>query len=188
MSHCCCRHTLPLDQCPINSFWDCYVPTRRTVSFCLLSSKYFLPKLVAILNTDGCLCLFYRPYLWGPAAAAHYSIQRGIATRIAKLPEAAEVLTLLNSKKLLHTAYNFPIELKLNGTEICQESEDYDPRFILLSLVHVLSSEYEVQCGKFSQSGAVSILFAALSSPCSEVFHKEQSYYSFCIYEVCIDR
>jgi hypothetical protein len=88
------------------------------------------------------------------------------------LPEAAEVLSLLNSKKLLHTAYNFPIELKLNGTEITQESEDYDPRFILLSLAHVLSTEYEVQCGKFSQSGAISILFATLSSPCSEVFRK----------------
>lgn len=110
-----------------------------------------------------------RPYLWGPAAAAHYSIQRGVATRIAKLPEAAEVLSLLNSKKLLHTAYNFPIELRLNGMEITRESEDYDPRFTLLSLVHILSSQYEVQCGRFSQSGAISLLFATLSSPCSDV-------------------
>ncbi len=99
------------------------------------------------------------------------------------MPEAAEVLTLLNSKKLLHTAYNFPIELKLNGTEITQESEDYDPRFILLSLAHVLSTEYEVQCGKFSQSGAISILFATLSSPCSEVFRKSRFFIAlFLIY------
>lgn len=107
--------------------------------------------------------------MWGQTAAAHYSIQRGAATRLSQMPEAAEVLTLLNSQKLLKTAYQFPLEMKLNGTELVEESEDYDPRFILVSLAHILSAEYAVQCGRFTQSGAVSLIFAALGSPCGEV-------------------
>lgn len=85
------------------------------------------------------------------------------------MPEAAEVLTLMNSQKLLKTAYYFPMELKLNGSEIVAVSEEYDPRFILVSLAHILSSEYAIQCGRFTQSGAISLLFATLSSPCSDV-------------------
>ena len=107
--------------------------------------------------------------MWGQTAAAHYSIQRGTATRLSQMPEAAEVLTLLNSQKLLKTAYRFPLEMKLNGSDLVPESDDYDPRFILVSLAHILSSEYAVQCARFSQSGAISLLFSALSSPCGEV-------------------
>lgn len=110
-----------------------------------------------------------RPYLWGQTAAAHYSIQRGAGSRQTQTPQAAEVITLLNSQTLLQTAYHFPMEMKLNGTETVTESEDYDPRFILMSLAHILSKEYFVECGKFTQSGAVSLIFASLSSPCSEV-------------------
>ncbi|KAI9561029.1 Nucleolar pre-ribosomal-associated protein 1 [Daphnia sinensis] len=133
------------------------------------TSDQLILGLLRTYEKNGVVLSTFKPYLWGPAAAAHYSIQRGVATRIAKLPEAAEVLTLLNSKKLLQTAYNFPIELRLNGMEITRESEDYDPRFTLLSLVHILSSQYDIQCGRFSQSGAISLLFATLSSPCSDM-------------------
>lgn len=114
--------------------------------------------------------------MWGPAAAAHYSIQRGAATRLSQQPEAGEVLALLDSEKLLKTAYNFPIRLRLNQqgelSNNQHESEDYDPRFILSLLAHILSPEYVVQCAKFTQSGATSLLFASLSSSCGEVnFH-----------------
>ena len=84
-------------------------------------------------------------------------------------PEAGEVLALLDGEKLLQTAYHFPIRMKLNQTEACEESDDYDPRFILSLLAHILSPEYAVQCAKFTQTGATSILLAALSSSCGEV-------------------
>ena len=113
--------------------------------------------------------LFIRPYLWGSAAAAHYSIQRGAPTRLSQQPEAGEVLALLDSEKLLNTAYRFPLRLRLNQAESVEEDLDYDPRFILSLLAHILSPEYVVQCERFTQSGATSLLFASLSSSCGEV-------------------
>lgn len=110
-----------------------------------------------------------RPFLWGPAAAAHYSIQRGAATRLTMQPESGEVLALLDGERLLKTAYHFPIRLRLNQTEKCEESDDYDPRFILSLLAHILSPEYALQCAKFTQSSATSIILASLSSSCGEV-------------------
>ena len=90
-------------------------------------------------------------------------------TRLASQPEAGEVIALFDSDKLLATAYNFPIDFDLNNIEILEESDYYDPRFVLPLLTHILSSEYIVQCGKFTQSGAPSMLFAALSSECGQV-------------------
>lgn len=85
------------------------------------------------------------------------------------MPGAGEVLTLLNSQTLLKTAYQFPVGLKLNGTDIVAESEDYDPRFVMSVLAHILSPEYSGDCNKITQSGAVSFLLASLSSSCGDV-------------------
>jgi len=84
-------------------------------------------------------------------------------------PETGEIISLLDSDKLLATAYSFPVELNLDSIEMSEKEECYDPRFIVPLLSHILSSEYVVQCGKFTQSGAASVLFAALSSECGQV-------------------
>ena len=76
---------------------------------------------------------------------------------------------IIKQSKASENSYRFPLEMKLNGSDLVPESDDYDPRFILVSLAHILSSEYAVQCARFSQSGAISLLFSALSSPCGEV-------------------
>lgn len=112
----------------------------------------------------------FRPYLWGPTAAVHYSIQRsGTATKLSQQPAAGEVIALLDGEKILKTAYNFPNEVPLNSSEQVAVSDQYDPRFLLPVLAHILSTIYSVQCVKFTQTGAVSLLFASLSSSCGEV-------------------
>ena len=132
--------------------------------------------------------IYYRPYLWGQAAAAHYSVQRGASTsRLSQQADTSQVLTLLDSEKMLKTAFKFPIRLKLNGNKETKSSDyqdeddeeeygegeytggDYDPRFLLPVLAHILSPEYALQCLKFTQSSATSVLFASLSSSCGEV-------------------
>lgn len=113
--------------------------------------------------------MLFRPYLWGSAAAAHYSIQRGSAMRLSMQPEAGEVVALLDSEKLLATAYNFPIDLALDKVELSDVCDNYDPRFLLPLLAHVLSSQYVVQCVKFTQSAASCVLLAAMSSNCGQV-------------------
>ena len=126
--------------------------------------------------------------MWGQAAVAHYSIQRGASTlRLSQQPEASQILTLLDSEKMLKTAFKFPIRLRLNGkkndddeTVVDEEDDeeygegeytggDYDPRFLLSVLAHILAPEYAMQCLKFTQSTAPCVLFASLSSSCEEV-------------------
>ena len=88
---------------------------------------------------------------------------------MAQQPETGEIIALLDSDKLLATAYNFPVELSLSTVDMSVKEDCYDPRFIVPLLSHILSSEYVVQCGKFTQSAAPSILFAALASQCGQV-------------------
>lgn len=84
-------------------------------------------------------------------------------------PEAGDVIALFDSDKLLRTAYNFPIALTFDSIESTDASDDYDPRFLLPLLAHVLSSEYILQCKKFTESGAVSLILAAMSSVCGQM-------------------
>jgi hypothetical protein len=88
---------------------------------------------------------------------------------------------------MLKTAFKFPIRLKLNERKDAEfqpdkdEDEDeeygegeytggdYDPRFLLSVLAHILAPEYALQCLKFTQSTAPCVLFASLSSSCGEV-------------------
>lgn len=103
----------------------------------------------------------------------HYSIQRsGTASKLSQQPAAGEVVALLDPENLLKTAYNYPGELRLNSSEQVAGSDQYDPRFLLPVLAHILSTIYSVQCVKFTQTGAISLLFASLSSSCGEVSRK----------------
>ena len=89
--------------------------------------------------------------------------------RLSMQPEANEVVGLLESDKLLQTANHFPVDLSFDSFETEGSSDDYDPRFLLPLLAHILSSEYRVQCGKFAQSGVTSLIMAAMSSNCGQV-------------------
>ena len=79
------------------------------------------------------------------------------------------MVALLESDRLLRTAYHFPVDVTLASFDLAEPSDDYDPRFLVPVLAHILSSQYVVHCAKFTQSAAPSLLFASMSSNCGEV-------------------
>ena len=61
--------------------------------------------------------LLPRPYLWGPAAAQHYQQKQEVGWLLWKQPRMLEVLEMLNRKRLLHSAANFPVDVPLEVTQ-----------------------------------------------------------------------
>ena len=51
----------------------------------------------------------YRPYLWGTAAAAHYSVKGEVDTALFREPSTTQVLDLLVPEIVNNTIQNYPI-------------------------------------------------------------------------------
>jgi phage anti-repressor protein len=126
----------------------------------------------------------YQPFMFGPPALTHYSPTGGWKT-----PKASELLKLLNSEQMCQTSINFPLFLPLDPMEEIQDdgslsSEQYDPRFLLPFLSHLLDSNCNIFMDKHMRlvdGGALSFAIAAISSAVYGVraagYHLLQSIY-----------
>ncbi|KAI4500310.1 hypothetical protein M0802_004727 [Mischocyttarus mexicanus] len=111
----------------------------------------------------------YRPYLWGNAAALHYSVKGDVSTAIWRQPSTFEVLSLFDQNIVTNTIKYYPINRSLENNELNNASDIYDPAFYLPLLCYLLSDNNIVPCYKITQSGALALILMACSSNHSDV-------------------
>ncbi|XP_017877569.1 nucleolar pre-ribosomal-associated protein 1 [Ceratina calcarata] len=111
----------------------------------------------------------YRPYVWGSAAAMHYSVKGETATSLWRQPSVAQVLNLFEEDIVNNTIRNYPVDRALKSNELCKGNDIYDPAFYLPLLSFLLSENNVVHCQKVAQSGALALALAACSSKHSDV-------------------
>nr|XP_031843473.1 nucleolar pre-ribosomal-associated protein 1 [Nomia melanderi] len=111
----------------------------------------------------------YQPYLWGNAAAIHYSVKGDIHLNLWKQPSTTQVLNLLEEDIVNNTIRNYPVNRSLKATELHEAYDVYDPAFYLPLLCFVLSENNVVSCLKIAKSGALALAFVACSSNHSNV-------------------
>lgn len=110
-----------------------------------------------------------RPYVWGPAAMSHYSLNQTATGEQKEVTGAGPILSILDSEKLLNTAFHFPLRATLDADDSEPESGDYDPRFLLSVFATILAPGAHLDVGAVLKCGAMSLIFASLSSECEEV-------------------
>nr|XP_012144425.1 PREDICTED: nucleolar pre-ribosomal-associated protein 1 [Megachile rotundata] len=111
----------------------------------------------------------YWPYVWGNAAAVHYSVKGEVHMNLWRQPSVTQVLNLFEEDKVNNTIKNYPINRGLKNTELYDVNDIYDPAFYLPLLHYLLSENNVVSCHKVAQSGALALTFAACSSVHADV-------------------
>ncbi|XP_015514342.2 nucleolar pre-ribosomal-associated protein 1 [Neodiprion lecontei] len=107
----------------------------------------------------------YRPYLWGSAAASHYSVKTGVDTALWRQPSTSQVLDLFLPEIVNNTVKNYPVNRKLQmSSELHASQSIYDPAFYLPLLCYLLSDNSVVACHKITQSGALALSLSACGS------------------------
>ncbi|KAG8148301.1 nucleolar pre-ribosomal-associated protein [Chelonus insularis] len=112
---------------------------------------------------------YYKPYLWGEAAANHYSVKGEIDTSLLRQPSIAQVMELFNEDLVNNTVINFPINRSLQSTVLHPPSNVYDPAFFLPLLISSFSVDNVIPCHKIIKSGTLSLIFASCGSTCEGI-------------------
>ena len=109
----------------------------------------------------------FQPFIFGPAAAQHYSSAGQTAWKQAKF---SEVLAQLDPDLVRRSSEKFPLTLPLDPEAEVREDEvpdcsAYDPRFVLPLLCHLLSSEVYIDKHlKLLEVGGLHLSLSSLSS------------------------
>ncbi|KZC10332.1 Nucleolar pre-ribosomal-associated protein 1, partial [Dufourea novaeangliae] len=111
----------------------------------------------------------YRPYMWGNAAAVHYSVKGETHMNLWRQPSTNQVLNLFEAHLLKNTIKNYPVYRALRSTELHLAKDVYDPAFYLPLVCFLLSENNVVSYHKVAQSGVLGLAFAACSSNHSDV-------------------
>ncbi|XP_078049999.1 nucleolar pre-ribosomal-associated protein 1 isoform X2 [Augochlora pura] len=130
----------------------------------LSESDQFLLLILQYYENNNINIYEYQPYLWGNAAAVHYSVKSEIHMNLWKQPSTTQVLNLFEEDVINNTIKNYPVNRALKATELHEAEDTYDPAFYLPLLCHLLSENNVVSCLKIAQSGALALAFVACSS------------------------
>ena len=91
---------------------------------CLNSAIYFSSPFSSAIQSDqsildilrlhevnGCSLSEFKPLLWGQSAISHYSVTRNDSSisTLWKMPKVSEVLALIEPKKMIKSAVEFPL-------------------------------------------------------------------------------
>ncbi|MBN3325103.1 NPA1P protein, partial [Atractosteus spatula] len=131
-------------------------------------------QLLQGYERNGVSLAEFQSLLWGPAAVEHHKASRSLGSSLWQQPTSQDVLALLKSDKMLHTALHFPqqrriipqdeAELLFTDKRIGDLSALYDPCFLLPLFSALLKPECVVDCYKFVSCNAFGVTVAALSS------------------------
>lgn len=148
----------------VPAYLSCYGAT-------LQKSDQLVLRLIHVYETNGVAVAKFRPYMWGSAAIAYYSVQKNMSFSLDNEPKMADVLLLFDPEQLYFTALNFPLTmpLKFRGgrSDVRPDGEaekTYDPRFVLTLLSYVLGPENRVNLKLLLESKILTVAFAALGS------------------------
>ncbi|CAC5395757.1 URB1 [Mytilus coruscus] len=128
-----------------------------------------LLKMMYLYEKNECVISEYRPYLWGPKAVEHHSVQKTIGPSLMKKASIDQVIENLDQTMLHKSVLNFPLRRKLQAYTLqdsteCKSSPDiYDPCFILPLFSHILTPDQLIDCRKFVERGCLGYVLAALS-------------------------
>lgn len=116
----------------------------------------------------------YRPYLWGSAAASHYSVKGTTDTALWRQPSTSQVLDLLVPEIVNNTIKNFPVK---RNWQVCIDITHYcaflfHNMFILINIQiinYLFSEQYYKGKGQFRSNIRSCILFASIHSHISRI-------------------
>ncbi|GJQ80007.1 hypothetical protein Trydic_g9480 [Trypoxylus dichotomus] len=111
----------------------------------------------------------FHPFLWGKAAANHYSLRSDVQKALWRQPRIGSVLDLLEDHLVLNTIKKYPVNISLNSTScefplIDDTANIYDLTFLIPLFTLLLAPENAVQTYRFTKNGALSLTITALSS------------------------
>ncbi|KAJ8026626.1 Nucleolar pre-ribosomal-associated protein 1 [Holothuria leucospilota] len=146
-----------------------YGATRSHTDQLLLEMLEVYEKNISELDDYRYFALQF-PYLWGQAAVDHYTSRKTLGKNLWTQPTMKEVLDLLNPAKIYQTALQFPLDQPLSRQEeatvslASEESDLYDPSFLLPLFSFLLAPENVADCQKFIACNALLLSLASLSS------------------------
>ncbi|KAK4874169.1 hypothetical protein RN001_013529 [Aquatica leii] len=108
----------------------------------------------------------FKPFLWGKAAATHYSVRQDIQTALWRQPRMLEILEILEEAKINNTICNHPLNLTLtnsNSEAVLSNENVYNLSFFLPLFGSLLVTENQVALHTFVKSGALSLTILGLS-------------------------
>ncbi|XP_043249486.1 nucleolar pre-ribosomal-associated protein 1 [Colletes gigas] len=135
----------------------------------LSAADQYLLLILQYYESNNINIYEYRPYLWGNAAAIHYSVKGETHMNLWREPSTSQVLNLFEQDVVSNTIQNYPLDRALKNNELHEASGTYDPAFYLPLLYFLLSENNVISCQKIAQSGALGLTFAACSSNHSDV-------------------
>ncbi|XP_018569378.1 nucleolar pre-ribosomal-associated protein 1 [Anoplophora glabripennis] len=110
----------------------------------------------------------FKPFLWGRAAANHYSVRENPEKSLWRQPKMRDVLDILQEEYVVSSIYNYPLKENLlltdDETLEIKKVKSYDVKFLLPLFSHLLAPEQQVQTYTFTRSGALSLTVMTLSS------------------------
>ena len=115
----------------------------------------------------------FKPLLWGQSALGHYSARQkaGVGAALWKVPKTSEILALIESERMIRSAFDFPLRLELRpdasdgGDGADDDRTRYDPRFFLPLLCQMCSpGVYIDRHLHLVECGALALVFASFSS------------------------
>ena len=152
-----------------------YVPILLSGYTASLSlSDQHIYRLLTLYERNGANLALFRPLIWGEAAPAFYTVDKGSAgVSVLNNATVNQVLSQISQKRSIQTVNNFPGDLlKLDPSsivEIVSGEEMYDVRFILPTLYHLLDDLTEVQTLRLIEEKVPLLALATLSGKCAEL-------------------
>ncbi|XP_065650040.1 uncharacterized protein LOC100204624 isoform X2 [Hydra vulgaris] len=127
----------------------------------LSNCDQYLLSLLMLFEESGVSFEQFQPLLWGAGALDAYRTDK--PKHLMHERVFSSFLNQIDSKRLIQTAWKFPIHLKLTD-ECFKASELYDPRFLLTLLACFFKPGFFVDCRQFIEGGCLSLVIASLSS------------------------
>lgn len=97
----------------------------------------------------------FKPFLWGRAAATHYSVRVNIETILLRQPKTGAILDILQEDIVRSTIVSYPLNNTLtNKDEFRQDIKKcYDLSFMLPLFSQLLAPEQQIATYKFTRTG-----------------------------------
>ncbi|KAB0794089.1 hypothetical protein PPYR_13709 [Photinus pyralis] len=111
----------------------------------------------------------FKPFLWGKAAAAHYSVRQDIQWTLWRQPRMHAILEILEEWKINNTILNHPLDLTLTDPINTPNDKVYSLAFFLPLFASLLAPENQVSIQMFIKSGALSMTVLGLSCYSKEI-------------------
>lgn len=136
------------------------------------SSDRKIRSLLALYEKESEQTMFYdfKPFLWGMAAGNFYSARPDSRKSLWRQPRTGDILDILEMSMIENTILNFPLKASLGDEQTDtilddeQSTKVYDVGFLLSVFSQLLSPDYNLIMHKFTRSGAMAIVVAALAS------------------------